>query len=161
MLNKDEVLRIFRVAEHPMHKAMVTTQNELAGRPLELLTMRIKDVEFNQYSAVVRVWGKKKPCRVRLVLATPALRQWLEIHPRREDLNAPLWICPEGKHAGEPLSYDRARKLIQILAEMAGIKKRVNPYKFRHSTITAFAGRLTEAEICEVFGWKQGSRIRQ
>jgi len=159
LLNKDEVLRMLRVAEHLMHKAMVTTQNELAGRPLELLTMRIKDVEFDQYSAVVRVWGKKKPRRVRLVLATPALRQWLEIHPRQQDPNAPLWICLEGRHAGESLSYDRARKLLQSLAEKAGVKKRVNPYKFRHSTITALAGELTEAEMCEVFGWKQGSRM--
>jgi len=28
LLNKDEVLRILRVAEHPMHKAMVTIQND-------------------------------------------------------------------------------------------------------------------------------------
>jgi ribosomal protein L40E len=96
----------------------------------------------------------------------------LETHPYRDDPESPLWLCLQGKQAGKPLGYDGARKIIQDLARKAiveqpngtkqiGIRKRVNLYKFRHSTITTFAGELTEAQLCEVFGWVQGSRMPQ
>jgi len=159
LLAKEDVLKILRFAEHPMHKAIVIVGHDLGGRPNEWFTMRIKDVDFDEYSAIVRVKGKNGSRRVRVVLAAASLRQWLQIHPRRDDSNAPLWVCLEGKHAGEALGYDRIRKLLQKLASKAGVKKRVNPYKFRHSTITALATELTEAEMCEVFGWAQGSRM--
>ena len=159
LLTKDDVLRMLRVAEHPMHKAMLIVGHDLAGRPNEWFTMRLKDIEFDEYSAIVRVRGKNGTRRVRLVLATVSLRQWLELHPCRETSDAPLWVCLEGEHAGEALGYDRARKLIQQLADKAGVKKHVNPYQFRHSTITALATELTEAEMCEIFGWTQGSRM--
>lgn len=159
LLTKDDVLKMLRVAEHPMHKAMLIVGHDLAGRPNEWFTMRLKDIEFDEYSAIVRVRGKNGTRRVRLVLATASLRQWLELHPCRERPDAPLWVCLEGEHAGEALGYDRARKLLQQLADKAGIKERVNPYQFRHSTITALATELTEAEMCEIFGWTQGSRM--
>jgi integrase len=159
LLTKDDVLKMLRVAEHPMHKAMLIVGYDLAGRPNEWFTIRLKDIEFDEYSAIVRVRGKNGTRRVRLVLATASLRQWLELHPCRERPDAPLWVCLEGEHAGEALGYDRARKLLQRLADKAGIKKRVNPYQFRHSTITALATELTEAEMCEIFGWTQGSRM--
>jgi len=159
LLTKDDVLKMLRVAEHPMHKALLIVGHDLAGRPNEWFTMRLKDTEFDEYSAIVRVRGKNGARRVRLVLATASLRQWLELHPCRARPDAPLWVCLEGEHAGEALGYDRARKLLQQLADKAGVKKRVNPYQFRHSTITALATELTEAEMCEIFGWTQGSRM--
>jgi site-specific recombinase XerC len=159
LLTKDEVLKMLRVAEHPMHKALLIVGHDLAGRPNEWFTVRVKDVDFDEYSAIVRVKGKNGTRRVRLVLATPSLHQWLELHPCKARPDAPLWVCLEGEHAGEALGYDRARKLLQQIADKAGVKKRVNPYVFRHSTITALATELTEAEMCEIFGWTQGSRM--
>jgi integrase/recombinase XerD len=172
LLDKKEVLAILRAATHPMHKALVTTGHEAGCRPNEWLTIRIKDVSFDEYGAVIMVRGKNGSRRVRLVLAAPALRQWLEIHPYHDDPAWPLWICLQGEHAGRSLGYDRARKLVQTLARQAvlelpggkrqiGIRKRINLYKFRHSTITSLAGELTEAQLCEVFGWVQGSRMPQ
>lgn len=107
LLAKEDVLKILRVAEHPMHKAIVIVGHDLGGRPNEWFTMRIKDVDFDEYSAIVRVKGKNGSRRVRVVLATASLRQWLQIHPHRDDSNAPLWVCLEGKHAGEALGYER------------------------------------------------------
>jgi integrase/recombinase XerD len=159
LLTKDEILEILRVAQHPMHKALVVFGYDLGGRPEEWLTIRIKDITFDQYGAIVRVRGKNGSRRKRLILATPSLIQWLQVHPLRDEPEASVWICLEGASAGQPLGYDRARKLIQDLAQKAGVKIRVNLYNFRHSTITTMAGELTEAELCEVFGWVQGSRM--
>ncbi len=159
LLTKEEALRILQVATHPMHKAYATVEYEAGSRPIEVLTLRLKDVEFDKYGAVIRVLGKTGSRRMRLVLSAPALRNWLDIHPNRADPNAPLWVCLEKNRLGEPLGYDRARLIIKQLAKKAGVKKRLNLYSFRHSAITVWATELTEAELCEVFGWRQGSRM--
>jgi hypothetical protein len=44
------------------------------------------------------------------------------------------------------------------LKEKTGIKKPVNPHHFRHSRATELAKSFTEAQLCEYFGWMQGSK---
>lgn len=161
LLDKNDVLAILRAATHPMIKALIITGHEAGCRPNEWLTLRVGDVSFDEYGAVIMVRGKNGSRRARLVLAAPALRQWLETHPDHDNPESPLWLCLQGKQAGKPLGYDGARKIIQDHARKAiveqpngkkqiGIRKRVNLYKFRHSTITAFAGELTEAQLGSV-----------
>lgn len=38
-------------------------------------------------------------------------------------------------------------------------EKPVNPHHFRHSRATYLANYLTEAQMCEWFGWVHGSRV--
>lgn len=57
------------------------------------------------------------------------------------------------------MDYASIRKMLRRIAEKAGIKKAVNPHNFRHSRATFLANHLTEAQLDEVFGWVQGSRI--
>lgn len=42
---------------------------------------------------------------------------------------------------------------------MFGIKKRVHPHLFRHSTATKMANHFTEAQMNQYFGWVQGSKM--
>lgn len=60
---------------------------------------------------------------------------------------------------GKALSYSRARTLLKNLADKAEIDKKVNPHAFRHSRATHLANHLTEAQMCEWFGWVQGSDV--
>ncbi len=55
------------------------------------------------------------------------------------------------------MEYQTFRKIIKRAAEKAGINKRVFPYILRHSRATVLANHLTEALMCEYFGWVQGS----
>ena len=47
--------------------------------------------------------------------------------------------------------------MLKEVARKAGINKAVNPHRFRHSRATHLANKLTEAQMCEFFGWVQGS----
>ncbi|KXA90543.1 hypothetical protein AKJ40_01415 [candidate division MSBL1 archaeon SCGC-AAA259M10] len=47
--------------------------------------------------------------------------------------------------------------MLNRVAEKADIDKPVNPHHFRHSRATFLANRLTESQMCEWFGWVQGS----
>jgi ribosomal protein L40E len=49
--------------------------------------------------------------------------------------------------------------MLRRRAEDAKIKKRVNPHMFRHSQASVLAEDLTEAQMNEYLGWKQGSKM--
>jgi len=159
LLTREEALRLVKLAEHPRDKAYVSVADESGARPGEVLTMKLRSVSFDEYGAVIGVRGKKGERRIRLVTSAPCLAAWLDIHPKRDDLEAPLWVNIGTTNHGRVYDYDAARKLLRMLAEKAGVRKRVNPYSFRHSTATYMANFLTEAQMCEFFGWKQGSKM--
>lgn len=96
--------------------------------------------------------------RVRLISSVPLLAAWLDLHPFRENPEAPLW-CRLGTNGRyEPLNYPGMKAIIQRTAKRAGIRKRIYAHLFRHSRATDLAGKLTEAQLKEFFGWVQSSR---
>jgi len=159
LLSKDEIQKLIKAAEHPRNKAYVAVADESGARPGEVLTMKVGSVTFDQYGAVIVVRGKKGERRIRLVASAPYLAAWLDVHPARSSRDAPLWVNIGTTNHGEAFGYNAARKLLRELAERAGVKKRVNPYSFRHSQATYMANFLTEAQMSEYFGWKQGSKM--
>jgi len=68
-------------------------------------------------------------------------------------------IATNYKYKGQPVEYNSFSHLIKRIAEKAGIRKRVYPHLFRHSRATALAGKLTEAQMKEYFGWVQSSEM--
>jgi integrase/recombinase XerD len=119
--------------------------------------MRIQNVEFDKYTAVVRVDGKTGARRVRLTISTPALAAWLSIHPFRNIPDASVWIGVGTVGKNKPLTYAGARSILKRLAERAGLKKRIYTHLMRHSRATELATILTEAQMKEHFGWVPGS----
>jgi hypothetical protein len=53
--------------------------------------------------------------------------------------------------------YSNVCNLLKNAAIRIGLSKSVNPHAFRHSRATHLASKLTEAQMCEYFGWIQGS----
>ena len=157
LLTEDEVKAISDKAEHPRDKAFVQMLYESGCRIAELLTLRIKNVSFDEYGAILRTTGKTGDRRVRIVASSAALAAWLDIHPSKDDPESALWISRASKVQQLPFNYSTANMLLRRLAKKAGVKKRVNPHLFRHSRATALASRLTEAQMKEYFGWTQSS----
>ena len=92
LLTEDEVKRLADAAEHPRDRALVQVLFESGCRIAELLTLRIKNVHFDGYGAVLHVVGKMGDRRVRIVASAPSLASWLDIHPKRSDPECPLWL---------------------------------------------------------------------
>lgn len=80
-----------------------------------------------------------------------------ECHPRNDDHEAYLWTGIGTTNKGDPIVYRNLLKRLKTLADKADVKKKVNPYNFRHSRATRLANKLTEAQLREYFGWVQGS----
>jgi hypothetical protein len=49
--------------------------------------------------------------------------------------------------------------MLKRIAREAGISKRVYNYLFRHSCVTGMARKCSDAELKEIFGWTQGTRM--
>lgn len=159
LLSREDVEKMINVAEHIRDKAIVSLLYESGFRIGELLSLRIKNIEFDEYGAKIVGDGKTGMRRIRLISSTPHLATWIENHPLKDNPESPLWISTGTKNKNEGICYANARQLIHLLAKKAGIKKRVHPHLFRHSTATRMANYFTDAQMNHYFGWVQGSRM--
>jgi len=161
LITETEVFAMAAAADNPRDKAMVLVLYETGCRIGELLSLRMKNVIFDKYGAILRVTGKTGDRRVRIISAAPALASWVEVYAHSSEPDAPLWppISSSHKNKGAPIEYRSAYVLLMDLAKRAGIRKRVYPHLFRHSRATFLAGKLTEAQMKEYFGWTQSSEM--
>lgn len=157
ILMEDEITAMIDAASNLRDKALIATLYEGGFRIGELGGLRVRDITFDKYGAIALVSGKTGMRRVRLIWSMPYIAQWLEVHPLREDRDAPLWIKVNGKP--EMLEYPAIRIQLQKIAKRAGIQKRVNPHNFRHSRSTHLASKLTESQMEEYLGWVHGSKM--
>ena len=159
LITPDEFEALVKAADNPRDRAMFYVLFEGALRPGELLGMSIKSVEFRNEYCLITVNGKTGLKRLPLVASFKPLLEWLRNHPNASDPHAPLWCSLALNRRGERLSYRHFRLIIKRLASRAGLSKRVWPYIFRHSTLTAMAKVLTEAKLEAFAGWTHGSRM--
>ncbi len=156
LLTQEEVKAMVEATPHTRDKALIAVLWDAGLRIGEAGNLKIKNVVFDDYGAMLVVHGKTGYRRVRVVWAVPYLMDWLEQHPLRGDPEAPLFVrIWGGKYS--PMTYYNMRKQIKMAAEKAGIKKKIHPHIFRHSRATYLAKHLTEAQMKEFFGWTQSS----
>ena len=159
LITPEELNAMISAALNERDKALLSVIFEAALRPGELLTMMVGSVEFNEEYCIITVDGKTGVKRIPLVVSHKPLLDWLEKHPKKRDLNAPLWASLGNNSKGNCVSYYYLRKLLRRLGERAGVKKAVWPYLFRHSCLTAMAKVFTESKLEFYAGWVQGSRM--
>ncbi len=157
LLTEEEVKRMISVAWTPRDRAIISLLWESGCRVGELLTMRIKNVSFEENLTRIAIHGKTGARRVPLLDSTPYLAEWLENHPQREDSDAFLWVGIGTVGRGQYLKYPALRKMLVQVAKKANVKKKVNPHNFRHSRATFLANHLTEAQMNQYLGWVRGS----
>jgi len=160
LLSQDEASKLAAVATHPMLKAFVTLSDELGPRPGEVLGMRMRDVVFDGTDLLCRLRGKTGTRVEYVVKSASLLSQWLDTHPFKDDPDSPLWLNLNNNNRHESWSYAACKKALKMLAKRAGMRKKVNPYVFRHTAASRDA-RLgfTEAQLCLKYGWVFGSKM--
>jgi hypothetical protein len=128
---------------------------ESGARAGELMGLKIGDVEFDQFGAVLHLRGKTGERMIRLVESVPDLRTWLSMHPDGRNPDARLWT---GKHGS--LGTLGFWFLLRKLGEDTKLSKHIHPHLLRHSRATHLAaGVLTESQMRQFFGWAKGSRM--
>lgn len=162
LLNQEEVDKLLGACRHPRNKAFIAVMLDSGMRVGALASCRIKNVEFNQYGAIIYISKTSRskktaaPKGIPITWSTGYLNQWLSVHPMQNDPEAPLWTTINEPF--QPLSYKTIRVTIKNIARDAGIKKRVNPHSFRHKAITSWIlDGLNDQQVKHRAGWSKGS----
>jgi len=156
LLTEEDMRKLLAKTTNVRDRALVAILWESGARIGEIGNQEIGFVSFDKYGAVVMVDGKTGPRNIRLINSSSYLSAWMDIHPRRNDKHAPLWVCI-GSNQGEHIHYRGITKILGKLFARAGIDKRYNPHIFRHSRATFLANYLTEFQMNQYLGWVQGS----
>lgn len=158
---EDDILLLVKNVDHTRDKALLATLFDFAGRPHECLALRVGDIRFeDRYAeAVIPDRTKTGQRAIPLLLSFPYLRDWINVHPFKDNPNSPLWIRLKG--FPKAIDYYGLRGLLRKMQKrLAGkINKPFNPYLFRHSRLTKMATILTESQLNSFAGWVQGSRM--
>lgn len=168
MITEEELLKVVSAALNPRDKCLIFMMYESGARIGEILPLRIKDIHFGEQITSIQVNGKTGQRRIPLISSTNYLSTWLNMHPLKDNPDAPLWIKlmnRPSKAKGrklelgsvQELSYSGVKKILETAFERAGVKKKHNAHQFRHARATDLANKLTEAQMKEYFGWTQSS----
>ncbi|MEM2191717.1 MAG: tyrosine-type recombinase/integrase [Archaeoglobaceae archaeon] len=161
LLSVDEVLKLVSAAMNNRDPAMIMCHLDLACRPEELLTLRVGDFVRDSLGIRVELRMSKTFRRApHLSFSLPYVSRWLNVHPLKDDPNAPMWLDMNKFKQGivAPIDHFAYTRVIGRLMERAGIKKKFSPYKFRHTGITLWAVLLTEQQLSKRSGHIPGSR---
>ena len=167
ILTKDEVLKLIKAAYTLRDKTILTLMFEAGLRSGELLGMKVGDVSFesietNQGNAIVcmiAVNGKTGFRQIPLIETAPLLRDYLRNHPQNDNPNAPLWFSLSKKNRFQKLEHGALRKMLKDVGKRAGIRKRIYPHIFRHSSATYYSKILSDQQLKLKYGWTNDSRM--
>lgn len=157
ILTPQEVKALIEAADNSRDRALVAILYESGARLDEIITLKLKNVEPDQYGAVLIVGGKTGQRRVRLIDSVPYIIQWLNDHPRRNDTNSPLFV--RFKNPDLVLREQGIQKTVKTLMKRAKISKNVHPHLFRHSRATHMAKDFTDTDLKIIFGWTPNSNM--
>jgi len=159
LLTYQDVTALIENSKNARDRALFSVLYDSGCRIGEIINMRIKDLSFDEFGALLRVTGKTGFRQVRIVGNSIAyLRAWLDNHPLRNDVNAFLFCNLSDNILGRSLTYADVYSIIRHTAKRAGIKKRIHPHLFRHTRATILASKVTEAPLEAQMGWVHGSR---
>jgi site-specific recombinase XerD/ribosomal protein S27AE len=161
ILSEDEIRRIIEASENARDKALVAVLYESGARISEFLGVRLKNVAFDEYGALLSVSGKTGERRVRIVNSVPFLKEWISQN-RITDQEAFVWgistkyqLCRKG----QPIGPAGVRLILKKLCRKAGIQKHVYPHLLRHCRATHLAKKIPESILRRQLGWVEDSAM--
>jgi integrase/ribosomal protein L40E len=159
ILIKEEVLRMVENCQNIRDKALIIMLWESGCRINELLNIKLKDIEFDNYGLTMLISGgtektqKTISRKLRLVISTPYISKLLKENKKdREDF---IFTTKNNNR----ISEWRVRAIFIDIAKKCDIAKPVNPHAFRHSRATYLARILTEQELKLQMGWTNSSKM--
>ncbi len=157
LITEEQMKKLIEVAEHPRDKAFISILTESGARIAEIGNLRIKDVYQDDFSYLIHIKGKTGERTDRVYYSDSDISNWLNIHPLRNNPEAPLWV---NLHSHSQMKYPSFVKLIDKLCKKAGIEGRHNPHLFRHSRVTINARKgMSEPLLKKYFGWEADSKM--
>lgn len=132
----EDCVKITECATNLRDRALFQCQLDAGCRIGEILTVKVGEVSFNDYGAVLNSDGKTGEAPLILTWSSGTLTQWLNIHPFRDNKESPLF--PKlGRATPQQLPYSGALSAFKKCVKKAGFEnKRVWLHLFKHVSCT-------------------------
>jgi integrase len=161
LITKEEYEKIINSCMNGRDRALFSTLYDSGCRIGEVLSLRIRDAQSDEYGYVLAVTGKTGFRRVRIVgNSVVYLKAWMDQHPKRNDINSPIFCGLEVRNNGKAMEHADVYSVLRKVLRRAGINRRIHPHLFRHSYVTRMVDRnLSESALKDQVGWSKGSRM--
>ncbi len=157
LLSPKEIEAMLSAAGSLRNRCLIAVQYECGVRIHEVCALKLRHVTVK--NTHFRVWFAKVkggcPKHYGYVAGgAPILREWLGVHPFKDDMEAPLLPTFHRRH----MHRVAGGNIIKMAARRAGIKRNVTSHMLRHSRAThLLASGMNEAQVKALLGWSQGS----
>ena len=158
VLKPDDVARLIEAAPNIKWKAFIKFMFDMGTRISEALEIQNKHISWEGEMVEVTVSGKTGTRSWCVVDSVPLMSIWKQVHPRKEDPNA-YFFCSNSE--GKKMSYATVSGMLKEIAYRTKTGKPVNPHAFRRASATYWSDHLTMSQLCDKYGWRQGSQIVQ
>ncbi len=135
----EQVRRMLAACKTPRDRAMIHLMFETGGRLNEILNIQIKHLHLSGEYPYVKLPISKTTPRVQYLLdSINDIRALLEQHPNKKDpdFSEAFLFTPDKGHRNEFITGLGAYTLVERIGKRAGIKKKIWPHLFRHTSIT-------------------------
>jgi integrase len=152
--SQEDIDSVFKACRTLRDRLMIGIVKETGARRGELYNMRIKDVQFDEYSAIIWLRGKTGTRQRRVFNCTEDLKRYLGEHPDRTNSEAKFWV----NKYDQPLAYQGIYKLIHRIGRRA-LGRNIYAHGFRHTAATKDVKSYTDREMMIRFGWDRPDMV--
>ncbi|AGO61225.1 MULTISPECIES: tyrosine-type recombinase/integrase [Ferroplasma] len=157
LITRADIDEMINNCNNARDKAIISIPYDSGCRIGEILDLRIKDVVYDEYGALLHVHGKTGNRSVRIIGDSIAyLRDYLKTKDGRDEY---LFTGLQGTTMHKQLQYTAIRRLFINVRRRAGIEKRIYPHLFRHTRASMLASKVPEAPRENQMGWVHGSQM--
>ncbi len=158
LITPEEAKKIIESTDNPRDRALIHLLWESGCRVGEAINTKIESIQFDKGEARINLHGKVGARQILLLESVRDIKDYLKDRTQSKNSD-PLFVTYGSKNKNEVLHHACINKAIRNAANKAAVKKRIYAYLFRHSRASYLASRgLSEAQLCNIFGWEVGSR---
>ncbi|WP_287954759.1 site-specific integrase [Acidiplasma sp.] len=157
LITKYDIEKLINACNNTRDKALVSLLYDSGCRIGEILTLRMRDVIFDEYGLILNVHGKTGNRNVRIIGDSIAyLKDYLK---SKDDNDEYLFTGLQKQNMHKQMKYYDARKLLINLKARTGIERRIYPHLFRHTRASILASKVPESPLESQMGWVHGSKM--
>ncbi len=150
---------MFSACNNIRDRTVTSTLYDSGCRVGEILTLKVKDIEFDEFGMRLTLKGTTGVRKVREVGdSVPTMREYLDSYNRKDSDDFVFIQLTETKN-GEPMKWSQVNTTLRKVLKRTRIEKRIHAHLFRHTRATILARDMKEAPLENVMGWSHGSKM--
>jgi len=157
----EHIVPVLDNAKYARNKAAVAVSWDAGPRSGEFRSLSVGDVADHKYGMEITVDGKQGQRSTTLISSVPYMQRCLEVHPRGDDPEAPLWCdLDTGRDVSYKMKQKMLRKPVERAVENGDLKKpsKMGFTRMRKSSASYLArNNVSQHHLERHHGWVENS----